>query len=264
MEWFRVAGHDVRVQRRGSGPVVLFLPGFVGTASTTFGHQMAALAGECTVVGLDLPGMGDSPAPASLDLAGYADVAAGVLRELDAGAATLVGLSFGGAVAIALADRDAGLVRGLVLAGAYAGWAGSLAAEEVARRVAISTAVARASPEERVAMMGPSMFSPDVDPALAGPFLASVAAMPADGFLAMTHAVSVADLRDALPRISVPTLVVHGQRDVRATRDVANGLADAIPTARLVVLPGSGHISPVEAPEAFTGVVRSFLRQPPL
>jgi pimeloyl-ACP methyl ester carboxylesterase len=79
------------------------------------------------------------------------------------------------------------------------------------------------------------------------------------GFRAMARA-SAEDLRDALPQISVPTLLVYGDQDTRAPLAVAESLHAALSRSKLVVLPGAGHVCNIESPEAFNRVVRSFLR----
>lgn len=68
-----------------------------------------------------------------------------------------------------------------------------------------------------------------------------------------------ADLRDVLPRIEVPTLLLYGDEDVRAPVPVGEALRAAIPGSVLVVMPGVGHASSVEAAERFTAEVRGFL-----
>jgi pimeloyl-ACP methyl ester carboxylesterase len=73
--------------------------------------------------------------------------------------------------------------------------------------------------------------------------------------------VAEADLRDVLPTIRVPTLLLHGSEDVRSPLRVAHELHRAIPGSDLVVLPGVGHESNVEAPDAFTREVLQFLRR---
>jgi pimeloyl-ACP methyl ester carboxylesterase len=75
------------------------------------------------------------------------------------------------------------------------------------------------------------------------------------------RSMSESDLRDVLPQIDVPTIVLHGEADVRSPKDVAKALCAAIPTPRLIVLPGVGHVSCVEVPERFTAEVKAFLRQ---
>jgi pimeloyl-ACP methyl ester carboxylesterase len=64
-----------------------------------------------------------------------------------------------------------------------------------------------------------------------------------------------------LPHINVPTLLVYGDKDVRAPLTVAEDLHAAISGSTLVVLPDTGHACNLEAPEAFNGAVRSFLRE---
>jgi pimeloyl-ACP methyl ester carboxylesterase len=75
----------------------------------------------------------------------------------------------------------------------------------------------------------------------------------------MARSFAEADLRDVLPRIEVPTLLLYGDQDVRAPLQVAEELHAAIPESKLVVLPGVGHVSSVEAPERFNQVIRSFI-----
>jgi pimeloyl-ACP methyl ester carboxylesterase len=79
------------------------------------------------------------------------------------------------------------------------------------------------------------------------------------GLRAMARA-SAENLRDVLPLIDVPTLLLYGAEDVRAPLAVAKDLAASIPPAALVVLPDVGHICNLEAPEAFNRAVRTFLQ----
>jgi pimeloyl-ACP methyl ester carboxylesterase len=78
------------------------------------------------------------------------------------------------------------------------------------------------------------------------------------GFRAMARA-SAEDLRDVLPHINVPTLLVYGDKDVRAPLTVAEDLHAAISGSTLVVLPDTGHPGNIEAPEEFNRAVRGFL-----
>jgi pimeloyl-ACP methyl ester carboxylesterase len=71
---------------------------------------------------------------------------------------------------------------------------------------------------------------------------------------------SAENLRDVLHLVTVPTLLVYGDTDVRAPLTVAEDLHASISGSRLVVLPGTGHLYNIEAPNVFNGVVRDFLR----
>jgi pimeloyl-ACP methyl ester carboxylesterase len=81
-----------------------------------------------------------------------------------------------------------------------------------------------------------------------------------DGIVAALKALR--DRPDAVPglnAIRVPTLVIVGADDVLTPPSVARKMVDAIPIARLEVLPSAGHLTNLEVPEAFTGTVRGFL-----
>jgi len=80
------------------------------------------------------------------------------------------------------------------------------------------------------------------------------------GLRAMARA-SAEDLRPVLPHIDLPTLLICGDRDVRAPLAVAKHLDASIAGATLAVLPNVGHICNLEAPEAFDRTVRSFLAE---
>ena len=75
----------------------------------------------------------------------------------------------------------------------------------------------------------------------------------------MARAYADADLRDVLPSIDVPTLLLYGDGDVRAPLDVAEALRAAIPSSKLVVMQGVGHMSSIEAADQFNTEVRQFL-----
>jgi pimeloyl-ACP methyl ester carboxylesterase len=90
-------------------------------------------------------------------------------------------------------------------------------------------------------------------------FAATVHEFHPVGFRVMALASAEADLRPVLGLVSVPTLVLCGDRDTRAPLPVAEALHAAIPGSQLVVLGGVGHVSAVEAPERFNAAIRRFL-----
>jgi pimeloyl-ACP methyl ester carboxylesterase len=68
-----------------------------------------------------------------------------------------------------------------------------------------------------------------------------------------------ADYRAVLPTITVPTLLLYGEADVRSPLSVAAELHAQIPRSTLVVLPGAPHLAQVETPDLFNDAVRGFL-----
>jgi pimeloyl-ACP methyl ester carboxylesterase len=223
-------------------------------------RQLEGLCDEFTVVAWDAPGAGGSAdPPASFGMAGYADCLAGFIKRLGLGQPHVAGLSFGGALALALYRRHPGIPATLTLASAYAGWAGSLPADVAEQRLQQALVLADLSPEEFVGALLPTMFSEATPPEAVDAFGASMLAFHPAGFRAMARA-SAEDLREVLPHINVPTLLVYGDTDVRAPLAVAEDLHAAISGSTLVVLPDTGHLCNFEAPEEFNRAVRNFLR----
>jgi len=261
MEQVAVEGLRISYERAGSGPPVVLLHGFVGDGRSTWSAQLDDLSDEFTVVAWDAPGAGRSAQPpSSFRIADYARCLAEFIRVMRLNRPHLVGLSFGGIVALELFRRRSTVPRTLVLAGAYAGWAGSLPADVVKQRLRRCLEVAGLPPDKFAAAMLRSMFSESAPADAVARFAASVRAFDQAGFQAMTWSSAEADLRDILATVDVPTLLLYGDRDERAPLDIGHALQAGIPGSRFVVLPGVGHASPVEAPELFSREVRSFLR----
>ena len=254
-----VGGLTIAYERAGAGPPVVLAGGFVGDAGATWGSQVAALADEFTVVAGDPPGAGGSADPPdAFGMEGYADCFTMFLQTLGLRPAHLVGLSFGGALALAAYHRRRDLVSSLTLVSGYAGWLGSLGQEEADLRLARSLRASTLAPDDFVAALGPSMFSRSAHGELVDRFLDSVREFRPSGFRAMARA-SHEDQRHVLPEIGVPTLLLCADHDVRAPVEVGEDLHAAVPGSELVVLTGPGHVSPVEAPERVNRELRRFL-----
>jgi pimeloyl-ACP methyl ester carboxylesterase len=260
MDQVDVDGLRISYERAGSGPALILVHGFIGDGRSTWSAQLDDLSDEFTVVAWDAPGAGRSSLPpSSFRVADYAACLAAFVRALQLHQPHMVGLSFGGIVALELFRRRTAVPNSLVLAGAYAGWAGSLPADAVAERLRISLKRADLPPDEFAAAMLASMFSESAPAQAVDTFAASVRAFHPAGFRAMTYSSAEADLRDILTTVDVPTLLLYGDRDVRAPLDIAQALNAAIAGSELITLPGVGHVSPVEAPELFNRELRRFL-----
>lgn len=259
MDQLEVEGLRIAYERAGEGPPIVLLHGFVGD-SREWRRQIDGLSDEFTVVAWDAPGSGrSSDPPESFRMPDYADCLAGFVDALGLGRPHVAGLSFGGGLALELYRRHPTIPITLVLAAAYAGWAGSLPPEVVEQRLRQSLQLADRPPDQFVRAMIPTLFSESASAERVDEFAAIMSEFHAAGFRAMARSLAEADLRDVLPRIDVPTLLLYGDKDVRAPLNVAEDLHAAIPTSRLVVMPGVGHMSSLEAAERFNAEVRSFL-----
>jgi pimeloyl-ACP methyl ester carboxylesterase len=211
---------------------------------------------------VDEPGAGrSSNVPADFGLAGYATALA-ELVETHGAPAHVCGLSWGGTVTLELYRRRPELVATLVLADTYAGWKGSLPRREIRARVA---AVERmlSGPREPSQATVPGLFA-RTPPREIAELIDAVAADVRPGSMrAALGAMADADLRDVLPRITAPTLLIWGELDARSPLSVAREFARAIPHAELVVIPDAGHMCNLERPDEFNAAVRGFCRRAP-
>ena len=106
----------------------------------------------------------------------------------------------------------------------------------------------------------PGFFSGAVPTEIVDEVVAIVSEYDPPVLSTLARSFAEADLRDVLPTISVPTLLLYGDSDTRSPLPVAEALQKAIRGSRLVVLPGVGHLSNVQAAEQFNAEVRNFLR----
>jgi|ERR687898_1230752 pimeloyl-ACP methyl ester carboxylesterase len=259
MELVRANGVEIACERVGEGPPLVLVHG-AASDSRIWRPQLAALADELTVVAWDEPGAGrSSDVPAGFTLADYADCLAAVIDALDLGPAHVAGLSWGGTVALELYRRRPELVATLLLADTYAGWKGSLPAAEVRARVEGVRQLVAAGVESFDPTL-PGLFAGD-PPAEFVPLLEAMAAdVRPDSMKTALSVMAETDQRDLLPHVAVSTLLIWGELDGRSPLSVARQFKDAIPSAELVVIPGAGHVSNLEAPAPFNNAVGEFCR----
>jgi pimeloyl-ACP methyl ester carboxylesterase len=260
MEQIEIAGLRIAYERAGDGPALVLLHGGLSDRRE-WRRQIAALSDEFMAVVWDAPGCGQSTdPPETFRLPEYADCLAAFIEALDLGRAHVVGLSFGGGLALELYRRRPTVPLSLVLASAYAGWAGSLPSAMVEQRLQETIREADLPPEQGAPNWIPSLFTETAPKEVIEEALAIMSAFHPAGVRAMAHAFAEAVLRDVLPRIQAPTLLLSGDADQRVPLDVAADLHAKIPGSKLDIMAGVGHQSNIEAPERFNAEVRHFLR----
>lgn len=164
----------------------------------------------------------------------------------------LLGVSQGCATSIAYAARNPERVSQLILYGGYVqGWRRRGTPEEVKRDSALITLIEQGWGQDNEAFrqLFTSMFMPDADPEFMAAFnelqrrstTPKIAAQLVDVF-------GDIDVTGLLPKVSVPTLVLHCRNDARAPFDQGRALAAGIPDARFVPLESRNHILLPEDP----------------
>lgn len=106
----------------------------------------------------------------------------------------------------------------------------------------------------------PGLFTESAPPEVIDEAVAMMLDTRPAGMRPMLLGFAEADLRDVLPRIDVPTLLLYGDADQRSPRNVAEDLHAKIPTSTLVVMPDVGHDSNMESPESSTAEIRDLLQ----
>ena len=249
----------------GSGLPVVLLHAFP-LARAMWRPQREALEGEYRFVAPDLPGFGGSrgfDGTPSVDR--MADAVARLLDELGVNVPVVVGgLSMGGYVALAFARRYPGRLRGLVLADTKAEPDDSQARAGREQMIALAREGGARAVIDRMLPRLVGGETARLRPGVLEEVREIASAQTPAGIVGALEALR--DRPDATPglaHVRVPTLVVVGQEDVLTPPAYAEVLADEIPDAMLVEIPGAGHLSGLEKPEEFNAALRAFLQELP-
>jgi proline iminopeptidase len=227
------------------------------------------LAEQVRLVYLDLPGHGRSEPPTDYSLAAMADAVDALVEHLGEQRVVLLGHSYGGFVSLTCAVRHPQRIAGLVLV--------DTAASASFRGESLQVAQRRATPAMLEALdrlwsgvlttdaefkrdwgvIAPLYFHrlPDEDIERAGQtctyrLATRKAALPS---------LASYDVRDRLPDIRVPSLVIVGRHDWITAVSQAEALAAGLPESRLVIFDNSGHLPFAEEPAEFLTLVRTWL-----
>jgi pimeloyl-ACP methyl ester carboxylesterase len=168
----------------------------------------------------------------------------------------------GGYIALEFARRYRARLRGLVLMDTRA--EPDTAEARKARESAMQVARERGAPAIATQMLS-TLFAPgaaDTMPQVVERVRLMMEAAPAKGIIGALAAMrDRVDSRPTLPQLDgLPTLVVVGEQDQTTPPSAARVIADGIPGAVLSVIPGAGHLPPVEQPLATTRVLTEFLQ----
>jgi pimeloyl-ACP methyl ester carboxylesterase len=234
-----------------SGPPLLLVHGAGGT-SLHWPEDLRRLPGR-RVIALDLPGHGRSPGPPEGSVAASARRVTGLLDALAIPAAVVAGHSMGGAIALTLALEAPGRVAGLVL---VATGARLRVSQDLLTVLADAARLAAAAQELAESSFGPGAAAPLLATFVQG-LLANGPGVIHGDFVAC----NTFDVMARLGEVRARALVVCGEEDRLTPLKYAEHLQGTIRGARLVRVPGAGHMVMLEAPELVAEAVGGFLRE---
>ncbi|QIL82641.1 alpha/beta fold hydrolase [Diaphorobacter sp. HDW4A] len=247
-----------RFSMLGHGHTVIMLHDADG-GHLTFSPSVEALASQgYRAVAVDLPGYGYTPPSEPYSIKSLAQSCLALIDALQVNKVTLVGHGLGAMVALETAMRDPSHVKRLVLC------AGGPPLDDVSRKVWVDT---------RLTALDEGLSMEQIADRIV-PMQTGGKAIP-EGVRLIRHAMTEVHpliyrhalqalpgfQRDvaALSQVSAPTLLIGGAQDVCTPPDALEALAQVLPDASTITLPGIGHWPPLESPDDFDGLVMDFL-----
>ena len=263
-ESFAVGEREVRWGRTGTGPPVVFCHG-TPWSSALWRPIADALSTEHTVYLWDMLGYGSSSmTDGDVSLAVQGQVLADLLVHWGLPAPDVVAHDYGGAVALRAHLLHGAAYRSLALVDvvALAPWGSDffrLVAANAPVFAALPPALHEALVREYVAGAAHRPLREDDHDRLVAPWLGQ------EGQAAFYRQIAQADQRytdevePLYPTLDLPVQVVWGTEDTWIPVDRAHRLAEAIPGARLDLVPGAGHLIQLDSPERLTAILQRFL-----
>lgn len=242
---------------RWFGGDVVLLHG-LGSSAGDWLLQAPVFQDRHRVIAVDLPGFGDSPRlPGWPSIASYAGAVAEAMADAGVSAAHLVGLSLGGSVALQIGLDLPQRALSLTLVNAF----GRLQVRPLAMlRTSVRIGLVLLGRMDRVGAWVAEELFPDPRQAELRRFAAErLAHAGRRSYLQAGQALARFNVQGRLGEVRCPTLVIAGENDTTIPSSAKEGLARAIPGARLVCVPGSGHATPIDEAQVFNRVVESFL-----
>lgn len=249
-----IKGLNIACTKEGEGEAVVLLHGW-GSNRRLFDRICARVSEKYTVIAPDLPGFGESEEPKEAwNVSDYADFIVELLEYFNIKKAVFLGHSFGGRIILKLFERDTlpFEIEKVILVDSAGVKPKKTVKQKVKQRIyKISKAVYSLAVVELLfpdALENLRKRNGSADYNAASPIMRRCLVLAVNE-----------DLTHILPRVSVPTLLIWGDKDDATPISDAMLMEKLIPDAGLVVCEGAGHYSFLEQPIKCIRVISSFL-----
>lgn len=259
-----INGIDIHYRLHGEGEPLMLVMGMSGNADWWDPRLLGFLAERFQVLTFDNRGSGRTGKPEGpYTIAQMASDALGLMDHLGWECADVLGMSMGGMIAQEVALEYPERVRRLVLVSTHCGGQEQVPPEPDVQTV-LTSRKGSLSPEEIIRATMHLLFTPEFmekDPGLIEAVVGTnmIAPIPLKCFNAQLHAYLSYSNHHRLCDLRHPTLIIHGDRDILIPPENARVLADAIPDARMVLIPEAGHAVTTMNPEEVAQEVLDFL-----
>jgi len=261
------AGVTIYYGETGKGRPLVMLHGWSGSGAVWRFQQN--LAAGCRLILPDLRGHGRSSAPPGCYLLDdLADDIVSLFEQLDLTDAVLLGWSLGSQTAIAAFSKLKERLAGVVLVGATPRFTaaddypfGLPASAPRGMGLRLKKGFNRTMEEFFRGMFAEGELSPDEENRINRKIARAGRLPEPEAAHATLDILATADLRDKLPAICRPVLVIHGSADAICPPGAARYLVERLPDARLVELEGAGHAPFLSRPDEFNAILRKFLQE---
>ena len=204
---------------------------------------------EHDVYALDLPGHGKSEGPGRDSIEDYVQVVHDWAQAMNLPPFVIAGHSMGGAIAQTFAWQHPEMLKGMVLVATGA---------KLRVHPKILDGI-RSDLEGVGKLLVDWAYGPRATPGQKRQFLKHFTAVDTEVMYGDWAACNVFDIRDRLPHISVPTLVVAGSMDMLTPEKYGRYMAENLPNADFALIPGAGHMLTQEQPQLLINAIRGFL-----
>ena len=269
MPWFDAScGDRFRYREQGEGPPLVLVHGWC-MSSEIWRLQLDGLCAGFRVIAPDLRGHGGSPlGSGQCDVETFAADLAALFHHLDLKGATLAGWSLGSQVAVRALPLLGRRVSGLALICGTPRFTSSADFPHGLARVEADGMALKVRRNLKRALDGfvARMFVPGElacvgrEDEIRG-LLAAVPIPGTDAALQSLAALATTDMRDELPAIGLPTLVISGELDPICPSPASAYMAERIPGSRHVVYAGCGHAPFLTHSEEFNACLADFIRE---